>query len=92
MPVQFTANIEEDSRDGKWLIRLTDTLENKETLCKSLEDLKIKMGEFGTPYNGDVEVVWSKDKDVTDANFKEIHDGMASYKEEEPDATQVPNG
>ena len=83
MSAQFTANIEEDINDGKWLIRLTDTLDNKEKLCKSLEEFKTNLEELGDDYGGDIEVLWSKDQDVTDVNFKEIHDGMAIYQEKE---------
>jgi len=82
MSAKFTANIEENS-DKKWFIRLIDTVDNREAICLSLEEFKLKIEEFGEDYGGDVEVLWSKNKDVSDANFKEIHDGMAAYKEEE---------
>ena len=85
MSAKFTANIEEDTNDGKWLIRLTDTVDDRVAICKSLEDFKKSIEEFGDDYGGDVEVIWSKNQDVTDANFKEIHDGMAAFKEEEPE-------
>ena len=83
MSAKFTANIEEDNKDGKWLIRLTDTTDNRVAICKSLEEFKTRIGELGDDYGGDVEVVWSKNQNVTDTHFKEIHDGMAEYKEEE---------
>lgn len=83
MSAKFTANIEEDKNDGKWLIRLTDTLDNRVEICKSLKEFKTKIGELGDDYGGDIEVIWSKDQDVTDENFKEIHNGMEEYKEEE---------
>jgi len=81
MSAKFTANIEEDTNKDGWLIRLTDTVDSRVALCYSLEEFKNKIEEFGDDYGGDVEVVWSKDKDVTDKHFKEIHDGMAVYKE-----------
>jgi len=83
MSAKFTANIEENKNEDGWLIRLTDTLDNRVALCKSLEEFKVKIEEFGDDYGGDVEVAWSKDQDVTDKHFKEIHDGMAAYKEKE---------
>lgn len=83
MSAKFTANIEEDKTDGKWLIRLTDTIDDRVAICKSLEEFKTKIGELGDDYGGDVEVLWSKDQDVTDEHFKDIHNGMAAYKEEE---------
>ena len=83
MSAKFTANIEEDINDGKWLIRLTDTVDSREELCKSLEEFKTKIEELGDDYGGDIEVVWSKDQNVSDKNFKEIHNGMAMYKEKE---------
>jgi len=82
MSAKFTANIEEDKNNNGWLIRLTDTLDNREATCKSLEEFKVKIEEFGDDYGGDVEVAWSKDQDVTDIHFKEIHDGMSAYKED----------
>jgi hypothetical protein len=87
MSAQFTANIEEDTSDGRWLIRLTDTLDDRVAICKSIEEFKVKIEEFGDDYGGDVEVLWNKDQDVTDENFKEIHNTMAQYKEEEPEDT-----
>jgi len=83
MSAKFTANIEEDKKDGKWLIRLTDTVDNRVAICKSLEEFKTNIEELGDDYGGDVEVVWSKNQDVTDIHFKEIHNGMAAYKEDE---------
>jgi hypothetical protein len=83
MSVKFTANIEEDISDGGWLIRLTDTLDNTEKICKSLEEFESNINKMGDDYGGDVEVIWNKNKDVTDIHFKEIHDGMAKYKQEE---------
>jgi len=86
MSAKFTANIEEDKNNDSWLIRLTDTLDNRVALCKSLEEFKINLEEFGDDYGGDVEVIWSKDQDVTDEHFKEIHNGMSAYKEKETEA------
>ncbi len=83
MSAQFTANIEEDTNKDGWLIRLTDTVDDRVALCYSLEEFKTKIEELGDDYGGDVEVVWSKNQDVTDIHFKEIHNGMAAFKEEE---------
>ena len=83
MSAKFTANIEENTNEEGWLIRLTDTVDDRMALCYSLEEFKNKIEEFGDDYGGDVEVIWRKDQDVTDKHFKEIHDGMAAYKEEE---------
>lgn len=83
MSAKFTANIEEDSNQERWLIRLTDTTDDRVALCYSLEEFKTNVEELGDDYGGDVEVAWSKDKNVTDKHFKEIHDGMAQYKEDE---------
>jgi len=89
MSAKFIANIEEDLNDGGWLIRLTDTLDNREEICKSLSEFETKINEMGDDYGGDVEIAWNKDSNVTDAHFKEIHDGMAQYKEEEVTEEQV---
>ena len=89
MSAKFTANIEEDKNDGGWLIRLTDTVDNRVVTCKSLEEFNVKLEDFGEDYGGDVEVVWGKDQDVTDEHFREIHNGMAAYKEKEVEDTSA---
>ncbi len=89
MSAKFTANIEENKKEDGWLIRLTDTVDNRVALCYSLEEFKTNIEEFGDDYGGDVEVIWSKDKDVTDIHFKEIHTGMALYKEKESEDTNA---
>jgi hypothetical protein len=81
MSVILKANIEEDKNN--WIIHITDTSDNTEVICDSLEDFSIKIEEMGSEYGNDVEVVWSKNPDVTDEHFKEIHTQMAKYKEEE---------
>jgi len=83
MSAKFTANIEEDTNKNGWLIRLTDTTDDRVAICYSLEEFKTNIEELGNDYGGDVEVIWSKNQDVTDLHFKEIHNGMANYKEEE---------
>ena len=82
MPVKFKANIEENKIEDGWVIRLIDTVDNREVVSSSLEEFSKNIELFGEDYGGDIEVIWSKDKDVTDKHFKEIHDGMASYKED----------
>ena len=80
MSAKFTANIEEDREDKGWLIRLTDTVDDRVAICKSLEEFKTRIEELGDDYGGDVEVTWSKDQDVTDMHFKEIHNKLESTK------------
>ena len=83
MSAKFTANIEEDTNNQGWLIRLTDTVDDRVAICKSLEEFKKNIEELGDDYGGDVEVIWSKNQDVTDIHFKEIHNAMAEFKEKE---------
>lgn len=82
MQVKFNANIEENKMGEGWIIRLVDTVDNRVVISSSLEEFSKNIELLGEDYGGDIDVVWSKDKNVTDEHFKEIHDGMASYKEE----------
>lgn len=83
MSAKFTANIEENTEKKGWLIRLTDTTDDRVAICDSLEEFKTRIEELGDDYGGDVEVIWSKNQDVSDIHFKEIHNGMAAFKEKE---------
>jgi len=89
MSAKFTANIEEDTSKEGWLIRLTDTTDDRVALCYSLEEFKKNVEKLGDDYGGDIEVVWTKNHDVTDKHFKEIHEGMAKYKEIEDNNENV---
>lgn len=80
MPALFTANVEE-SKDNSWVIRLTDVEEKKEVICENMDDFSKQIAIMGENYGADIEVKWSKDDDVTDEHFYEVHQEMAKLKE-----------
>ena len=81
MSVIFKANIQEDTTTKKWNIKLTDTTDNSEQICNDLEDFFNKLELMGADYGSDIEVQWSKDKNVSDESFRQIHTQMAEYKD-----------
>ncbi|NVJ52228.1 MAG: hypothetical protein HWD90_00945 [Campylobacteraceae bacterium] len=81
MPAIFTANVEE-SDNNTWVIRLTDTEDSREVICKDMDDFSKQLSFMGEDYGSDIEVQWSKDDDVTDEHFYELHQQMAKIKED----------
>lgn len=81
MAVEFRANVEEDSKGG-WCIRLSDITQNIEVICANIEEFSQNIEKMGDEYGGDINVIWSKNDDVTDEHFYELHQQMAKIKEE----------
>ena len=81
MAVEFSANVEEDNQGG-WCIRLTDTMSQNSQICKDLDEFAIVIEQMGEDYAGDIEVTWSKNDDVTDEHFYELHQQMAKVQQE----------
>lgn len=80
MPALFTANVEE-GENNSWVIKLTDVEENKEVVCKDMDDFSKQIALMGEEYGADIEVKWSKNDDVTDEHFYEVHQEMAKLKQ-----------
>lgn len=81
MPAIFTANVEE-SENNTWVIRLTDTEDTRQVICRDMDDFSKQLALMGEDYGADIEVKWSKDEDVTDEHFYELHQQMANIKED----------
>ncbi|WP_424688593.1 MAG: hypothetical protein ACNI3H_09780 [Halarcobacter ebronensis] len=81
MPAIFTANVEESDNDT-WVIRLTDTEDTRQVICQDMEDFSKQLALMSEDYGSDIEVQWSKDDDVTDEHFYELHQQMAKIKED----------
>lgn len=79
MAVKLTANIEEDYIGG-WFIRLTDTLSEESIICENLNNFSEKIEEFGLKYAKDIEVVWSKNSDLTPEHFSEVYHAIEQIK------------
>ena len=80
MPVKFTSNVKQD-KDGDWYIKLVDPIGQKSTICKNLDEYKIKLEEFSSEYGFDIEVVWNKSKDLSLENIEDLNKKMAILQE-----------
>ena len=56
MAVKFISHVEQ-ADDGKWFIKLTDTLEEVDVICKDLDEYATKIEQMGSEYGNDIEVV-----------------------------------
>ncbi|RXJ66233.1 hypothetical protein CRV08_13755 [Halarcobacter ebronensis] len=81
MPIMFTSHVEQDEKEN-WYIQLTDPIGHKSATCKSLDEYKIKLEEFSSDYGFDIEVVWSKSKDLSLENIEDLNKKMALLQEE----------
>ena len=82
MAVVFESNIKVDP-DGAWYIVLTDTVDNRTTVCRDLDEYSQKVEDFGADYGGNIdEVKWSKDDDVPPQTIDEIRLEMSRHQED----------
>jgi RNA binding exosome subunit len=81
MAVKFISYVESD-KIGGWYIKLVDTLENNEVICKDLDEYKTKIEDMGGEYGNDIEVQWIRSKYLTPTNITELQEAMAKLQEE----------
>ena len=81
MAVKFISYVESD-KIGGWYIKLVDTLENNEVICKDLDEYKTKIEDMGSEYGNDIEVQWIRSKYLTPTNITELQEAMAKLQEE----------
>ena len=84
MAVKFISHVDQDE-NGNWFIKLTDTLEEKDVICKDLDEYAIKIEELGLEYGGDIEVVWTRSQLLTPDNYQDLEDKMAVMQEKYQD-------
>lgn len=80
MAVKFISHVEQDGIGG-WFIKLTDTLEEKDVICKDLDEYASVIEELGSEYGGDIEVVWTRSQLLSPANYQDIDEKMAIMQE-----------
>ena len=80
MAVKFISHVDQDGL-GNWFIKLTDTLEEVDVICKDLDEYSTKIEELGGEYGGDIEVVWTKSDLLSPSNYQDISDKMAIMQE-----------
>jgi len=80
MKVKFISHVDQND-NGNWFIKLTDTLENTDVICKDLSEYENKIQELGSEYGGEIEVVWTKSKILSPSNYQDISTKMDVLKE-----------
>jgi hypothetical protein len=80
MAVKFISHVEQDGIGG-WFIKLTDTLEETEVICKDLDEYATKIEELGGEYGGDIEVVWTRSQLLSPTNYQDLEEKMAIMQE-----------
>lgn len=60
---ESTIKMAQNSRED-WYIELRDLFENRIEICADLQEYSKKIEELGTPYEGNIEVRWTKDLNV----------------------------
>jgi hypothetical protein len=81
MPVKFISHVDQND-NGEWFIKLTDTLEESDVICNTMEEYKTQIEELGGEYGGDIEVEWTKSPTLSPANYQDIMDKMAELQKE----------
>lgn len=84
MAVKFISHVEQDGIGG-WFIKLTDTLEESEVICKDLDEYAQKIEKLGGEYGGEIEVVWTRSNLLTPANYQDLEEKMAIMQEKYQD-------
>ena len=82
MSAVFRANIENNQTNDGWVIRLTDTVINQVDICQNLDEFATTIERMGDDYGGDIQVLWSKDEDVSEAHFSEVYADMARFQKD----------
>jgi hypothetical protein len=69
---------------GRWYIELTDTMKDGEPIiCMDIYEYADRIEEMGKEYDGEVEVIWSSDEDVTPEQINEVRMQMNAYEAEQ---------
>jgi hypothetical protein len=70
---------------GRWYIELTDTSDDsvEPIYCLDVYEYADKIEELGAKYDGDIDVMWSKDDGVTPEQINEVRMQMNAYEAEQ---------
>ena len=89
--VKFISYVEQDGL-GNWYIKLTDTFDNTEVICKDLQEYKEKLEDMGAEYGNDIEVQWIRSRELSPANIQDLQEKMTILqKEYEDEIKQLEN-
>ena len=77
---------------GRWYLELRDTSdEDRVEICLDLEEYTMKIEDMGAEYGGDIEVNWSAEENVSEAQINEVRMAMIAYEEKQKNENQVPD-
>jgi len=66
---------------GRWYIELSDTMkEDSMEICLDIEEYAQKIEMMGEEYQGEVEVVWSSQDNVSLAQINEVRQQIMEYE------------
>ena len=72
---------------GRWYIELSDTLKEESPenriVCLDITEYAQKIELMGEEYNGEVEIAWSSDENVTPKQINEVRQQIMSYETEQ---------
>jgi len=69
---------------GRWYIELSDTMQDSDVIiCMDVYEYADKVEEIGKEYDGEVEVIWSSDDNVTPEQINEVRMQMNAYEAEQ---------
>ncbi len=82
---------------GRWYIELSDTTkEESMEICLDINEYAQKVEMMGQEYNGEVEVSWSTEDNVSPAQINEVRQQIMAYEAEieakEKEATHMQDG
>lgn len=81
MAVKFISHVDENNK-GNWFIQLTDTLAKQSAVCNDLDEYKKTIEEFGEQYGNEIEVVWTKSKNLSPKNYQDLNNKMEQLQKE----------
>jgi len=72
---------------GRWYIELSDTLKEESPenriVCLDITEYAQKIELMGEEYNGEVEIAWSSDENVTPEQINEVRMQIMAYESEQ---------
>jgi len=83
--VKFISYVEQDEETGGWYIKLKDTFDGKEVICKDMEEYRKNIEEMGGEYGNDIDVEWKRSRKLTPHNIEDILNKMAELQKEYAD-------
>jgi len=72
---------------GRWYIELSDTIKEESPenriVCLDITEYAQKIELMGEEYNGEVEIAWSSDENVTPEQINEVRMQIMAYEAEQ---------